>query len=83
MNDEAASIEMPSYRSHKTVWALQIDHLEEDTMFFVDARYAPRKASDGLFTRYRPVPGDYFVVYKDGYESISPRKAFEEGYTKE
>ena len=27
-----------------------------------------------------PVIGDYFVRYADGYESWSPRKAFEEGY---
>ncbi len=27
------------------------------------------------------VPGCYYVVYEDGYSSISPAKAFEEGYT--
>jgi len=27
------------------------------------------------------MPGDYYVVYEDGYKSISPAKAFEEGYT--
>jgi len=26
------------------------------------------------------VPGDYYVVYDDGYASISPREAFEAGY---
>lgn len=29
----------------------------------------------------RPEVGGYFVVYEDGYESYSPQKAFEEGYT--
>lgn len=35
-----------------------------------------------MFARYVPVPGDYYVVYEDGYASISPQKAFEDGYTK-
>jgi hypothetical protein len=26
--------------------------------------------------------GDYAVIYEDGYKSISPAKAFEEGYRK-
>jgi len=31
---------------------------------------------------HNPQPGGYFVVYKDGYKSFSPAKAFEEGYTR-
>ncbi len=34
-----------------------------------------------MFARYTPVVGDYYVVYDDGYASISPAKAFEEGYS--
>lgn len=33
-----------------------------------------------MFARYVPVAGDYYVVYEDGYASISPRQAFEQGY---
>lgn len=33
-----------------------------------------------LFARYSPVAGDYLVRYEDGYLSISPKKAFEDGY---
>lgn len=33
-----------------------------------------------VFVRYMPVPGDYLVVYEDGYQSFSPRKAFLDGY---
>jgi hypothetical protein len=33
-------------------------------------------------TQAPPQPGGYFVVYKDGYKSFSPAKAFEEGYTR-
>jgi hypothetical protein len=29
-----------------------------------------------------PLPGDYLVIYEDGYRSISPAKAFEDGYTR-
>lgn len=32
--------------------------------------------------KHKPVAGGYFVVYEDGYESFSPAKAFEEGYTR-
>lgn len=33
-----------------------------------------------ILARYLPVVGDYLVEYEDGYRSISPKKAFEEGY---
>ena len=76
--------EMPEYQSHKRVRAMKIDSLEDDghgsvTMKFADGTY--RSAAENLFARYTPVQGDYYVVYADGYESISPAKAFEEGYT--
>lgn len=32
--------------------------------------------------RGNPAIGDFFVRYEDGYESWSPAKAFEDGYTK-
>jgi hypothetical protein len=77
-----AGAPMPQYQSHKKVWALQIDHVDGDTIHFVQGgRFAPRQAKNGMFARCTPVRGDYFVVYDDGYESISPQKAFEEGYT--
>lgn len=34
-----------------------------------------------FFARAMPAIGDYFVRYEDGYESFSPKKAFEDGYT--
>jgi hypothetical protein len=76
-------IAMPRYRCHKEVHALQIKFVTDDVMHFVlSDMYAPHQASETLFARYRPQPGDYFVVYDDGYESISPRQAFEDGYRK-
>lgn len=35
----------------------------------------------GFFNRGMPKVGDFFVQYKDGYESWSPSAAFLEGYS--
>lgn len=87
--------EMPRYKCHKTVWALQIqsvsipdlpDHHEWDgkqkKLTFMDRLYAPLLVDSTMFSRYSPKPGDYLVVYSDGYKSFSPKQAFEEGYSK-
>jgi hypothetical protein len=76
------STPMPQYRSHKLVGALQIDRVEGEVVHFVEEGYPPMRARDGMFVRYTPVPGDYWVRYADGYESISPCEAFREGYTR-
>lgn len=80
-----AGIQMPEYVSHKRVYALKIDHIEKlDTsirLHFTDPAYAPIEV--GYF-KLRINEGDdpgYYVQYADGYESWSPTKAFEEGYT--
>ena len=31
--------------------------------------------------RHNPKPGGYYVLYEDGYQSYSPAKPFEDGYT--
>ena len=31
-------------------------------------------------TKHNPLPGKYYVLYEDGYQSISPAEAFESGY---
>ncbi len=33
-----------------------------------------------MTARYQPKAGDYWVIYEDGYQSISPKAAFEAGY---
>lgn len=80
---ESPAMEMPRYISHKQVWALEIDTVNVHYISFRDKGYAPINCSPQMFTRYTPVPGDYYVQYQDGYKSFSPRKAFLEGYTKE
>lgn len=86
----APGIEMPRYVSHKKVWALEIDAVSETAdaagarmLSFRDKGYAKMRAPLEMFSRYAPVPGDFYVVYADGYKSFSPRKAFIEGYVRE
>jgi hypothetical protein len=76
--------EMPLYQSHKRVHALKIKELVGDgyTLRFEQVEFADKPVAPALFARYTPVPGDYYVVYEDGYESISPAKAFDAGYNR-
>lgn len=92
-----ATREMPRYKSHKTVWALEIATIDlpNDYDELAGAEKAARRVSfkepgyaavflpGEMFLRYTPVPGDFMVQYSDGYKSFSPRKAFLEGYTLE
>jgi hypothetical protein len=50
-------------------------------ILFANPAYTPLGVEGDLFRRYFPHPGDYYVVYEDGYASISPQAAFETGYT--
>lgn len=73
-------IEMPAYRSHKIVHALQISAITGNLLTFTDARFAPLQVSDEYIAKRDPTAGGYFVVYEDGYQSFSPREAFDKGY---
>lgn len=35
---------------------------------------------DGMTVRYEPKVGDFWVIYDEGYQSISPRGPFVAGY---
>lgn len=80
--------EMPRYRCHKEVWALQVSDVPikinadgSITFGVADVGYGPVTVGREVVARYMPVAGDFYVVYADGYKSFSPRKAFIEGYT--
>ena len=85
--------ELPRYKSHKEVWALQIESIKRDgegenrdsdgsaMITPKEEGYAPFKVSADYMHKHKPEVGGYYVVYKDGYESFSPAKAFEEGNT--
>jgi hypothetical protein len=85
---DAPAIEMPRYQCHKEVWALKIAsvHWAEEEgkvrLCFDIEDYAPMVVPASMVGRYFPQAGDYLVVYDDGYQSFSPAKAFEEGYTR-
>lgn len=81
-DSSAPSAEMPRYRSHKQVWALKIETVNGHRLTFADPGYAPIMCDAAMFSRYTPVPGDYYVIYNDGYKSFSPATAFNEGYTR-
>lgn len=84
--------ELAQWRSHKIVRAgklmpVQIlaDEGEGTSILSVeDVNGAMCKVivPDNFFARGTPAPGDYIVIYDDGYKSWSPAKAFEEGYTR-
>lgn len=76
----AAAVEMPRYVSHKKVWALEIDKVIGHDLTFREKGYAKMTCAPEMFSRYTPIPGDFYVVYVDGYKSFSPRKALLEGY---
>lgn len=87
---EAPAMEMPRYKSHKTVWALKIakvDHNSETSygamLTPAEAGFAPFEVSAEYIAKHNPQEGGYYVVYADGYKSFSPAKAFEEGNTLE
>lgn len=95
---ESPAREMPSYKSHKTVWALKISKVEPlpnpdltgktgashygATLTPEDTGYAPFTVDADYQRKHGPHAGGYYVVYADGYKSFSPAKAFEEGYVR-
>lgn len=78
---------LPKYVCHKEVRALKIkDVLRTNGKYllsFVDDGYAAIEVSNAWVDRFGPTKGSYYVVYADGYTSISPSNAFEEGYTRQ
>jgi hypothetical protein len=46
-----------------------------------DVRYAPIHVGKHYMTKHQPKIGGYYVKYRDNYESFSPQKEFEDGYT--
>lgn len=92
---DSAQTQMPRYKSHKEVHALQISKIDYDwerakeegtetdgsaTITPVEDGYAPFKVDHAYVRKHGPQPGGYYVVYEDGYKSFSPAEAFEGGY---
>jgi hypothetical protein len=91
---DGAGVELPKWKSHKIVRAAQISKIEyahqTDEEWGAITRLGlswdgrehgfVKDPDPKIFTRYRPKVGDYWVIYDDGYISVSPKAAFEEGY---
>ncbi|OUR99248.1 hypothetical protein A9Q81_11780 [Gammaproteobacteria bacterium 42_54_T18] len=73
--------EMPKYKCHKEVWALEISKIEGTTLHFVDELFAPIDVDAGFIDRHALNQPGYLVVYQDGYRSFSPKAVFESGYS--
>jgi len=84
--------EMPRYKCHKEVHALQILGISPSEpdgsvdLYFEEKQFAPIRVSKEWIAKHLPEDGvltrGYYVVYDDGYVSWSPEKAFQDGYTK-
>jgi len=72
---------LAKWQSHKVVQAARIIAiLDGRQLVFADNQgfYYPPTS---YFAKHEPTVGGYFVEYEDGYQSFSPAKAFEDGYT--
>lgn len=85
-----SDLEMLRYRSHKIVKAAPIVSIGAKTSADTN-RVLIIEVPDGSQHPFVPnvaemadnaTVGDYAVEYEDGYRSVSPRKAFEDGYTR-
>lgn len=86
MDYQKASI--PEFKCHKKVKAFKILSISPNPLDFGSALYGCLNAksiavfpSEQYMAKHKPVQGGYYVLYEDGYESYSPTKAFEEGYS--
>ena len=90
--DDLAEVkELPRYKCHKVVHAMELERVEPMpmasgggvTLFPKDESYQPIVCNEEYLCKHRRLVESrgYYVVYEDGYESWSPTEAFEEGYT--
>jgi len=60
---------------------MPITGITPDGVVLVGARHERFDPTEPAMARRAEV-GGYAVVYEDGFKSISPKKAFEDGYTR-
>ena len=73
---------LAQYQSIKRVLAGKIMEVVDAGCYVqnADGTSVLRLYARNMTARYTPVVGDWWVVYEDGYQSLSPAKMFEEGY---
>lgn len=69
----------PKYESHKIVQALPITGITPAGVVLVGAGHEPFHPTEPAMAARAEV-GGYAVLYADGYKSVSPKNAFEDGY---
>lgn len=81
---------LPQYLSHKVVRAARIIDVTRfpnpsagicDVMLRLEGQDSGHQVSEGWWNRHKPKPGMFFILYADGYQSVSPADAFMSGYT--
>jgi hypothetical protein len=77
---------MREYQCHKRVRAAEITEVhtvEADKSCRLSLKGSAEVflTSEGFAARGLPQPGDYLVVYDQGYHAWSPKHVFEDGYT--
>jgi hypothetical protein len=82
---------LPVWKCHKQVRAAKIINIElpvhgAPVLHVIystpgEESYSMIPVTAEFIAKHRPHTGGYFVIYDDGYQSFSPAKAFEDGYT--
>jgi len=81
---------LKKYKCNKIVEGAEIIYIDYNAGMSKDksTKYSNIVTIDGTITvdnkyieKHEPKVGGYYVRYKDGYQSFSPKEAFEEGYT--
>lgn len=60
----------------------ELKHGEKRNFSLVLVGFSDVEVSPEWVDKHKPETGGYLVVYADGYQSFSPAKAFEEGYSR-
>jgi hypothetical protein len=75
-------IEMPKWKCHKEVHADKITRVVVDgDNVILHLEHGIAQVSLSYYNKHNPMVGGYYVVYEGGYQSFSPAKAFEDGYS--
>ena len=82
MDNEDKYPGLADWQSVKIVQAGEITEVVESGCYVKDASGGSvlLTFSENMTARYQPHVGDFWVIYEDGYQALSPRAAFVGGY---
>ena len=85
MSEKYLKSDLNEYQCHKKVKALRIDNIQyqdnNDIAFSACNQDWVVTVNQAYMDKFKPEVGGYYVLYVDGYQSYSPAKAFDEGYS--